>query len=100
MPKVIQYADGHGSRIEDGDAVIFFNFRADRARQLTQALIDPEFDGFQRPLLDLHLATISPYDASFNVPVAFDKVDLTMTLGRSEERRVGKECSTQWSTGQ
>ena len=91
MPKVIQYADGHGSRIEDGDAVIFFNFRADRARQLTQALIDPEFDGFQRPLLDLHLATISPYDASFNVPVAFEKVDLTMTLGEVIEGLGGRQ---------
>ena len=91
MPKIIDYADGHSSRIEDGDAVIFFNFRADRARQLTQALIDPEFDGFQRPLLDLHLATISPYDASFNVPVAFDKVDLTMTLGEVIEGLGGRQ---------
>ena len=90
-PKIVSYEDGHGSRIENGDAVIFYNFRADRARQLTQALIDAEFDGFQRTLLDLHLATISPYDASFNAPVAFNKVDLTMTLGEVVEGLGGRQ---------
>jgi len=50
--------------INDHDAVIYFNFRADRARQLTQALIEPDFEGFEREgggLKDLHMVTFMPY---------------------------------------
>ena len=73
---------GAGTRIQSGDAVVYFNFRSDRGRQLTQALTDPAFDGFDRgPLLDLHLATMTPYSADFGVPVAFEKADLADTLG-------------------
>ncbi len=82
-------ADG---RIESGDAVIFFNFRADRARQITRALTDPAFDGFDRAeTLDLHYVTFTPYDATFSFPVAFPKVNLTDTLGET----VAKQGLTQ-----
>ena len=75
-------ADGAGTRVADGDALVFFNFRSDRGRQLTQAFTDPAFDGFDRgPLLDLHYLTMTPYSAAFTVPVAFDKQNLTDTLG-------------------
>ena len=80
-------AAGAGTRVADGDAVVFFNFRSDRGRQLTQALTDPGFDGFDRgPLLDLHYVTMTPYSAAFAVPVAFDKADLADTLGEVVSR--------------
>ena len=69
------------ARVSDGDAVVFFNFRSDRGRQLTQAFIDPAFDGFDRRLLDLHYVTMTAYSAAFGVPVAFGKPDLADTLG-------------------
>ena len=68
-------------RVADGDAVIFFNFRSDRGRQLTEAFTAPGFDGFERRRLDLHYATMTAYSAAFDVPVAFGKADLTDTLG-------------------
>ncbi len=69
--------------ITDGDAVIFFNFRADRGRQLvnafTQTPTDAEFEVV--PFQNLYFATFTPYDRKFGLPVAFDKVDLDQTLG-------------------
>ncbi len=74
--------DGDSSRIQDGDVVVFFNFRADRARQISRALCDPDFDGFERtPPADLHYVTFTPYDRTFTFPIAFPKVNLTHTLG-------------------
>jgi len=58
--------------IENGDAVIFFNFRPDRARQITRALTEPGFGGFptpQRPTVDF--VCFTQYDQTFNLPVAF-----------------------------
>jgi len=69
--------------IGDGDVVIFFNFRADRARQLTHALTDAGFDGFARGHLP-HLAalvTFTRYDKHFTLPVAFPPQSLTHILG-------------------
>jgi 2,3-bisphosphoglycerate-independent phosphoglycerate mutase len=58
--------------VRDGDSVVFFNFRADRARQLTRALALDEFDGFQRPNRPrLHLTTMTVYDRTFDLPVVF-----------------------------
>ncbi len=69
-------------RVAAGDAVLFFNFRSDRGRQLTTAFIDADFDGFERtPLDDLLYVTLTSYSDTFDVPVAFDKADLTDTLG-------------------
>ncbi len=59
--------------INDGDVIIFMNFRADRAREITQAYIDPDFTGFVRKKAP-QLATfvcLSEYDARFHTPVAF-----------------------------
>ncbi|HWT02086.1 MAG TPA: 2,3-bisphosphoglycerate-independent phosphoglycerate mutase [Pyrinomonadaceae bacterium] len=58
--------------IEEGDSVIFFNFRPDRARQITRALIEPGFGAFStagRP--SVHFVCFSQYDATFDLPVAF-----------------------------
>jgi 2,3-bisphosphoglycerate-independent phosphoglycerate mutase len=70
-------------RIEDGDSVIFFNFRPDRARQLTHALVDEEFDGFlrSRRVADLHMATFTEYEAGLRVAVAYATEDVRDTLG-------------------
>ncbi|WP_412068156.1 2,3-bisphosphoglycerate-independent phosphoglycerate mutase [Rubrivirga sp. IMCC43871] len=74
-------------RIADGDAVVFFNFRSDRGRQLTEAFTSPTFDGFDRgALLDLHYVTMTRYADAFDVPVAFDKPDLSDTLGEVVSR--------------
>ncbi|WP_420454715.1 2,3-bisphosphoglycerate-independent phosphoglycerate mutase [Rubrivirga sp.] len=73
--------DGADTRIADGDAVVFFNFRSDRGRQLTRAFTEPGFDGFERTPPDVHYVTMTRYHAAFGVPVAFDKANLAATLG-------------------
>jgi 2,3-bisphosphoglycerate-independent phosphoglycerate mutase len=68
--------------IEPGDAVIFYNFRPDRARQLTYALVQPDFNGFDREYINpLHLVTFTQYDPSLTVEVAFKPQNLTNILG-------------------
>ncbi len=58
--------------IRDEDSVIFFNFRADRARQLTRAIALDDFDGFERPHRPrVHFTTMTVYDRTFNLPVVF-----------------------------
>ncbi|GGD51635.1 2,3-bisphosphoglycerate-independent phosphoglycerate mutase [Pseudoxanthomonas indica] len=66
----------------DGDAVVFMNFRADRARQLTAAFVSPAFDGFEarRPQL-ARFVCLTEYDAKLPAPVAFGPDDLRHTLG-------------------
>jgi 2,3-bisphosphoglycerate-independent phosphoglycerate mutase len=81
-----------GTRIEDGDAVVFFNFRADRARQLTRAFTETDFEGFERtPPDDLEFVMMTPYDEDFDLPVAFDRVNLQNTLGEVISRRGGRQ---------
>ncbi len=68
--------------IRDGDSVFFFNFRADRAREISWALVNETFDGFARgKKLDVHYATMTQYDANLDVPYAFEPQDLRNTLG-------------------
>lgn len=68
--------------MRDGDAVVFMNFRADRARQLTAAFVDPAFSGFQarRPRLSRYVC-LTEYDAKLPASVAFAPDDLAHTLG-------------------
>ncbi|AKS41970.1 2,3-bisphosphoglycerate-independent phosphoglycerate mutase [Wenzhouxiangella marina] len=67
----VTIAGGHA--IDDGDVVLFINFRADRARQLTQALIDPDFAGFERRRPELAaMATMTRYQADFPCPALFE----------------------------
>ena len=71
-PRVIQEKGTPLARIQDGDAVICFNFRSDRARQLTRALAIPSFDGFGvagRPRV--RYACMTEYDETFGLPIAF-----------------------------
>jgi 2,3-bisphosphoglycerate-independent phosphoglycerate mutase len=69
--------------IAAGDGVIFFNFRPDRARQLTQALVDPNFNGFERDqITSLSFVTFTQYDPAFPVLVAFEPQNLNNILGQ------------------
>ncbi|MBD2187195.1 2,3-bisphosphoglycerate-independent phosphoglycerate mutase [Pseudanabaena mucicola] len=71
----------HGA-IAAGDGVICFNFRPDRSREITQALVAKNFTGFERELLEnLTYATFTQYDSSLPVPVAFLPQNLTNLLG-------------------
>ena len=64
--------------IRDGDSVIFFNFRSDRARQLTRSLALEHFDGFERnPYPKIHMTTMTQYDRTFTFPVAFPPQSLS-----------------------
>jgi 2,3-bisphosphoglycerate-independent phosphoglycerate mutase len=62
---------------------VFFNFRPDRARQLTQAFVDPKFQGFERELIQpLAFATFTQYDPHLSVAVAFEPQNLNNILGQ------------------
>ena len=83
-PIVIAGADNepHGT-IQNGDGVIFFNFRADRAREITRALTERDFKGFERstfPILSDYVC-MTMYDEVFTLPIAFAPVHLDRILG-------------------
>jgi len=70
--------------IKSGDAVVFFNFRPDRAREITRTFVDPEFNGFERKngFFPLTYICMTQYDATMpNVDIAFRPQSLTNTLG-------------------
>ena len=68
--------------ISDNDSVIFFNFRPDRAREITRSLVDPAFDGFTRQFFPLVFVCNTEYDATMpNVQVAFPKAPVRNGLG-------------------
>ena len=83
QPIVIVDASGRPvGQVRDGDAVIFFNFRADRARELTWAFVQPDFNGFDvsdRPKLAAYVCMTS-YDENLDVPVAFPPEEIINTL--------------------
>ena len=69
--------------LEDGDVVVFMNFRADRAREITKAINDAEFSGFERKVVRKLGAyvTLTEYHQDFNYPMAFPPQSITNTLG-------------------
>lgn len=68
--------------IQDGDSMIFFNFRADRARQISHALVDEDFAGFERQLWPrIFYVCMTQYEADINAAVAFPPQNLNNTLG-------------------
>ncbi len=79
---VVPCVIGEGNPIANGDSVIFFNFRPDRARQITRALTQADFDGFDREQLDIRFVCMTQYDKTFsNVQVAYKPQTLKNTLG-------------------
>jgi 2,3-bisphosphoglycerate-independent phosphoglycerate mutase len=82
--KPLAVANGNDpiTTIEKDDVVIFFNFRTDRGRQLTEALTQRDYPEFEMNTLPLHFVTLTNYDASFkDIHVVYDKENLTETLG-------------------
>ena len=72
----------HHGRIEDGDALIFFNFRADRMRQIVTAFKDEDFDGFNRAVRPkIQLITMNQYREDFGLPVLFPPPEVRNHLG-------------------
>ena len=68
--------------IKEGDSVIFFNFRPDRARQITRTFVDPDFTGFERKYFPVNFVCMTQYDESMpNVTVAYPPETLEMTFG-------------------
>ena len=81
-PTVIYSGDKPVAKIEKNDSVIFFNFRPDRARELTRTLVDPEFNEFETKDLNLYYVTFTQYDATLpNVNIAFKPEKLVNTFG-------------------
>ncbi len=81
MPPLI-FAQPNEQRIHDGDTVFFFNFRADRARQLSQAFLFEKFDGFEREVWPrIHFLSLTQYDATYPSPFVFAPGDLVHILG-------------------
>ena len=69
-------------RISENDSVIFFNFRPDRAREITRTFVDDDFSGFKRERFNLYYVCMTQYDATMpNVKVAFKPQKLTNTFG-------------------
>jgi 2,3-bisphosphoglycerate-independent phosphoglycerate mutase len=80
-PSVIVRGGNPVSTLKDGDAVIFFNFRADRARELTRAFTQEGFDKFPVKPLRLRYVTMTQYSQDFTLPKMFEPVALTHILG-------------------
>jgi 2,3-bisphosphoglycerate-independent phosphoglycerate mutase len=79
-PLIFAYADEQ--RVRDGDSVFFFNFRADRARQLSQAFLLKDFDGFDREVWpQVHFVTLTQYDVTYPSPFIFAPQELAHILG-------------------
>jgi len=68
--------------VQDGDSIIFFNFRPDRAREITRAFVDKHFQGFARKPMRVFYTCMTQYDASLNVPIVFPAQNLDDTLGQ------------------
>ena len=82
QPTVIMNDGEPVAQMSDGDAVVFFNFRADRARQMTYAFLgDESWEAFERcKVVDIHYASLMEYDQELSVPFAFELPDITLPL--------------------
>jgi len=81
--KPLIFSHSNEQRVRDGDVIFFFNFRADRARQLSRAFLFDDFDGFDRKVQPkVHYVTLTDYDNTFDCPVAFLPQTLDNILGK------------------
>ena len=82
-PSVICKNDEPVATIGENDSVIFFNFRPDRAREITRTIVDPDFDGFERKYFKTYFVTFTNYDETLlpYVHIAFKKEEIKNTLG-------------------
>jgi 2,3-bisphosphoglycerate-independent phosphoglycerate mutase len=83
-PTVVQGANNSFRPIQDGDSIIFFNFRGDRARELTQAFVKPDFDGFSRKVIldDLYFVGFTYYQEGLPMEVAFRPRNVNQPLAQ------------------
>ena len=95
-PRVILRGSQPSGLIGDGDAVLFFNFRADRARELTRALTEDHFTGFKRPRTPIlsACATMTRYDKNLDLPALFPPVSLDRILGQLVSERGMRQLRT------
>ena len=92
-PRVITGNGAPSGTVADGDAIIFFNFRSDRARELTRTFTEPAFSGFDRPRVP-QLASyvcLTEYDATFDLPVAFPSQSYPHLLGEMVANSGGRQ---------
>jgi 2,3-bisphosphoglycerate-independent phosphoglycerate mutase len=83
MPPMI-FTAANTQRVRDGDVVLFFNFRADRARELSDAFLKADFSGFDRVVTPrTHYHTLTEYDATYTCPAIFASENLAMVLGET-----------------
>jgi 2,3-bisphosphoglycerate-independent phosphoglycerate mutase len=81
MPAMV-FGDHETERVRDGDVVLFFNFRADRARELSDAFLKPDFDGFDRGMTPkVEYFTLTEYDETYTCPAVFAPESLVNVLG-------------------
>ena len=81
-PTVICNGETPIATIGEHDSVIFFNFRPDRAREITRAIVDPKFDGFETKKMETYFVCFTNYDETMpNVKIAFKKEPLVNTFG-------------------
>ncbi|HEY4640185.1 MAG TPA: 2,3-bisphosphoglycerate-independent phosphoglycerate mutase [Thermoanaerobaculia bacterium] len=79
---VLTFAGAHEGRVEEGDVLIFFNFRADRMRQIVTAFKDDSFDGFKRAMSPrVEIITMNRYRQDFGLPVIFSPAEVRNNLG-------------------
>ena len=78
----IIFSHANEQRVRDGDVIIWFNFRADRARQLSVAFLNKDFNGFDREVFPtVHYVTLTQYDKTYGCPVVFEPQSLANILG-------------------
>jgi len=74
MPAVVFDGVRPAGRVSDGDTLVFFNFRPDRAREITRAFVDPDFTGFVRRVWpDIRFVCLTEYDPTIPAPIAYPK---------------------------
>ena len=80
---VVDQAGDPIGQVKDGDSIIFYNFRPDRAREITRAFVDQEFSGFARAggRRNIHYVCMTQYDKTIDAPIAFKPQTLDNTLG-------------------
>ena len=82
VPAVICNNEKPIAKIEENDSVVFFNFRPDRAREITRAIVDEKFEGFEREFFKTNFVTFTNYDDTIeNVSIAFKKDEIKNTFG-------------------
>jgi len=83
MP-AMTFIESDTQRVRDGDVILFFNFRSDRARELSEAFLYPDFNGFDREVMPkVHFVTLTQYDEKYNCPAIFSAQTLEMVLGQT-----------------